>query len=47
MALQDKLGSAENLSGWSLRNIALALFSTAVQATVIKTNIKKSSSDEL
>lgn len=40
MALQE-LGSAENVSGPSLRNIALALFSTAVQATIFETRKKK------
>lgn len=39
MALQE-LGSAENVSGPSLRNIALALFSTAVQATIFETKKK-------
>lgn len=37
MALQDRCSSAEKFSGLSLGNIALVLFSTAVQATVLKT----------
>lgn len=37
MALQDKLGSAEKLKRWSFGNIALALFTTAVQATCFET----------
>lgn len=41
MALQDKLGSAEKLNGQNLGNIALALFSTAVQANSFFLNRKQ------